>query len=218
MPFFVIDDLALRWTVTILFAASIAGYLYILGAQDDRWICTIEHLVHLAMSAAMIVMAWPVAMNLPKTEPMVFFLLAAAWFMVVTARISSSITGRLTNGYYGLTMAAAAWMYAIMGGGLLSRTSHSADCALADSPDMQMPGMDTSAPQMSTSATEPEWITTLNWIATAGFAIAALSWLYRYVAHHTTTAVPATGYLSHLGALCQALMADGMAIMFSAML
>jgi Domain of unknown function (DUF5134) len=53
-------------------------HLYILVAQHDRQTSTVNHLLHLTMSVAMILMAWRVGMNLPTVGPMIFFLLADA--------------------------------------------------------------------------------------------------------------------------------------------
>lgn len=213
-----IDDLALRWIVTVLFAASIAGYVYVLVAQHGRWTCTVNHLLHLAMSVAMIVMAWPVGMDLHPVGPMVFFLLAAVWFVLAPGRVSSGIPDRVITSYHAVKMTAMAWMYAVMSGSLPGQTCHPSHHALSGSPGMQMAGMDLSRPDMSWAAPEPGWITTVNSIATAGFAVAALSWLYRYLAECTTDPAPRTAQLAHLAPLCQAFMAAGAAIMFGVML
>lgn len=103
-----IGDLALRWTVTVLFGASFAGHVYGLIAQGGRWICTVERLLHIVMCAAMVVMAWPVAVELPTIGPMVFFLAAAVWFVLVATHVFSGDTDRLTNGYHAIMMAAVA--------------------------------------------------------------------------------------------------------------
>ncbi|HTX93544.1 MAG TPA: hypothetical protein VME67_01130, partial [Mycobacterium sp.] len=50
-------DVAMRWVVTLLFGASIAIYVYILVAQRGRWTSIVNHLLHLVMSAGMILMA-----------------------------------------------------------------------------------------------------------------------------------------------------------------
>lgn len=175
-----IGDLALRWAVTVLFGASLAGHLYGLAAQRERWICTVERLLHIVMCAAMVVMAWPIGMELPTLGPMVFFLAAAVWFVLVVAHVFSADADRLANGYHAVMMAAVAWLYAVMSGG----------------------------------PPEPEWITTVNWIAAVGFASAAVYWLYQYFAQRKTN--PAR--LGDWGTLCQAFMASGMAIMFGVML
>jgi DNA-binding FrmR family transcriptional regulator len=71
------------------FGVSIATYVYILVAQHDRQTSTVNHLLHLTMSAAMILMGWRVEMNLPTVGPMIFFLLAGVWFVCVAGRVSS---------------------------------------------------------------------------------------------------------------------------------
>lgn len=214
---FVIDDLALRWIVTVLFAASIAGYGCILAAQHNRWTCTVNHLLHLAMAAAMIVMAWPAGMGLPVVGPMVFFLLAAGWFVLAPGRVFSGIADRLINSYHAMKMTAMAWMYAVMSGHLPGQTCHSADHAISGSPGMHMAEMNMPVSEMSSTASEPGWITTVNSIAAVGFAIAALYWLYRYVAERRSNAVSHRAQLVVLGPLCQALMAAGAALMFAVM-
>lgn len=209
-----IDGIVLPLTVTVLFGASFAAHVYILVAQHGPWICTVERLLHSVMCAAMVVMAWPVGMELPPLGPIIFFLAAAVWFVLVAAHVFSSPAARLTNGYHAIMMAAVAWLYAVMGGGLPGRPRHSPDHTMSSSLGMQMPGMDMSVPETA----QPGWITTLNWIATVGYACAAVYWLYRYFAQHKTNPVLHTDRLAELGPPCQAFMASGMAIMFGAML
>lgn len=197
-----IGDLALSWAVTLLFGASFAGHAYGLIAQRERWICTVERVLHIVMCAAMVVMAWPVGMKLSTLAPMAFFLAAAAWFVLVAAHVFSGDAGRLANGYHAVMMAAVAWLYAVMSSGPLSGRGHS--------PDHTMPGMDMPVPDTS----EPGWITTVDWIAAVGFASAAAYWLYRYFAQRETN--PAR--LGNWGTLCHAFMAAGMAVMFGVLL
>lgn len=213
-----IDDLALRWIVTILFAASIAGYGCILAAQQDRWVCTVNHLLHLAMSVAMIVMAWPAGMGVPTVGPMVFFLLAGLWFVLAPGRVFSGIADRLINSYHAVKMTAMAWMYAVMSGSLPGQNCHPSRHAMHGSPGMPMAGMDMSGPETPWTATGPGWITTVNAIAAAGFAVAALYWLSRSFAARTTDPAHHTAHLTYLGTLCQSFMAAGAAIMFAVML
>lgn len=215
MSHFVIGGLVLRWIVTVFFGVSIAGYVYILVAQRGRRTCTVNHVLHLVMSAAMIAMAWPVGMGLPTVGPMVFFVLAALWFVLAAGRAPSATSDRLTNGYYAVMMAAMAWMYAVMNGGLPGQTGHSPDHTLSGSPGMKMPGTDISAPETSWPAPEPGWITAVNLTAAVGFAMTAVCWLYRYFADRRTKPVPHTAQLTHLRLLCQACMATGLAIMFA---
>lgn len=159
MSRFLIDELALRWVVTVLFGLSAAGYVYILVAQHGRWTSAVNHLLHLVMSVAMIVMAWPVGMDFPTVGPMIFFLLAAFWFLLVAGRVSSGTPDRLTNGYNAVMMTAMAWMYAVMNGRLSVQTGHSSDQTLSGSPWAEMRGIDTSVHDMSWTAPEPGWIT-----------------------------------------------------------
>jgi hypothetical protein len=216
MSHFLIDDPALRWIVTVLFCVSITGYVYVLVAQHRRWICTVNHLLHLVMSVAMIAMVWAVGMDLPAFGPMVFFLLAAVWFLVVACRVSCNNSDRVTNGYYAVMMTAMAWMYAVMDGSLPGQTGqHSTDHTVSGSPGMEMHGMDMSGPEISWTVSEPGWITIVNWIVTVGFAVAAVYWLYRYFADRATNPAPHRARLANLGLLCQAFMAAGIAIMFA---
>jgi hypothetical protein len=209
-----IDGLALPLTVTVLFGASLAAHLYTLVAQHGPWICSVERLLHSVMCAAMVVMAWPVGMELPPLGPIIFFLAAAVWFLLVAAHVFSGNAARLTNGYHAIMMAAVAWLYAVMNGGPLSQRGHSPDHTMSGAPGMQMPGMDMSVHETA----QPGWITTLNWIATVGYASAAVYWLYRYFGQRKTNPVLDTNRLVQLGPPCQAFMASGMAIMFGTML
>jgi hypothetical protein len=213
MSHIVIGDLVLPLTVTVLFGVSLAGHVYFLVAQRSQWLGAVESLLHVVMCAAMILMAWPVGMELPTPGPIVFFLAAAAWFVLVAAHIFSDTAARLTNCYHATMMAAVAWLYAVMGGGLPGQPGRSPDHAMSRSPGMQMPDMDLSVPKTA----EPGWITTLNWIATVGYACAAMYWLYRYFAQRKTNPGPHSAYLAGLGPPCQAFMASGMAIMFGTM-
>jgi hypothetical protein len=209
-----IGDLALRWTVTVLFGASFAGHLYGLVAQRERWVCTIERLLHIVMCAAMVVMAWPVGMKLPTLGPMVFFLAAAVWFVLVAAHVFSGDDGRLTNGYHAVMMAAVAWLYSVMSGGPLDGRTHSPEHNMTSPSGMNMPGMDMSAPETA----QPGWVTAVDWIAAVGFATAAVYWLYWYFAQRKTNPGLQTARLRDWGTQCHAFMASGMAIMFGVLL
>ncbi|ORB12201.1 hypothetical protein BST37_16985 [Mycobacterium noviomagense] len=209
-----IDGLALPLAVTVLFGASFATHVYILVAQDGPWTSTVERLLHIVMCAAMVVMAWPVGMELAPLGPIIFFLAATVWFMLVAALVFSGTAERLINGYHAIMMAAVAWLYAVMNGGLPGQHSHSPDHTMSSAPGVQMPGMN-----MSLSETaQPVWVTTVNWIATVGYATAAVYWLYRYFAQRKTNPALQRANLADLGLPCQAFMAAGMAVMFGAML
>jgi hypothetical protein len=218
MSHILIGDLALRWIVTMLFGVSIATYLYTLVAQRGRWTSTVNHLLHLTMSAAVILMAGRIGLNLPTVGPMVFFLLAGVWFVRVAGRVSAATGDRLANCYYAVMVAAMAWMYALMNGSLPGQTGHLPAHAQSGSLVMGMSGMEMSAQEMSRTVLGPGWITTVNWIATLGFAAVALSWPCHYFAKRRTNPVQHAAQLAHLELLYQAFTAAGTALMFGVML
>ena len=149
-----IDDPALRWTVSALFAAGAAGYLYLLAVRPGRWPYPIRHLPHLVMPIAMIAMAWPAGGALPTVGPMLFFLVAAAGFAIALTRPGAAVADRLTDGYHAAKMLAMVWMYAVMTAATGAAPGHAHHPA--------------------------PWTAAVNTLAAAGFA-AALWWLGRYV-------------------------------------
>ena len=218
-----IQDVTLRWVVTLLFLFSAGVYVQASVANRQSGADVIGNALHAIMAVAMAVMAWPRGAALPTTAPMVFFALAALWFTVVAARAAAH---RGANVYHALMMLAMSWMYAAMGGLPLLRAAQPA----------AMPGM-ISAP-VSTGhgghgghgghaghsghggggghSDMPAWVGTLNWICAVGFAAAFVYWLYRFVV--ARMGGPAQSVQRHVGILCQAAMAAGMAIMFAVML
>lgn len=200
-----IGDLTLRWMVTALFGVSIAAYVYILVAQRNRSNGLINHLLHLTMAAAMILMAWHIGMELSAVGPMVFFAVAGACFVRAASRASSATGERLVNSYYAVMTAAMVWMYAVMTG---TGPGH-ADPPPSDSLAMDMPGMAMPGHEMPRAPAGLGWITTVNWIATLGFAVVALYWSCRWVAQRQHTRVEP---------LYQACTAAGTATMFFALL
>lgn len=231
-----IDDIALRWAVTLLFALSAAECAYTIwfktqrstaadGPSTGSAVATLErvatrrvgrsrrtldvvcNLLHLVMAVAMGVMAWPRGAELPTTGPMIFFLLAAGWFVVTAAVGATTTAARLIHGYHAVMMLAMAWMYAVMNGGIVPGTGGH------DHAHHDMTHMDMSAMQMPSS---PVWVTGLNWAVTVGFAVAAVWWLHRYFSVRSAARGPLAH--AHFGVLCQAMSAAGMAIMFAVML
>ena len=195
-----IADVTLRWVVTVLFALGAAECVLAIASTHRRPVPLIGRLLHLVMAVAMAVMAWPRGAELPTAAPMVFFAAAAAWFAGVT--LTTARSGRLVEGYHTLMMAAMAWMYAVMTGAVL--------------PGQAAHGTEHTMSGMGHAAGYPMWITAVNWWWTVVFAVAAPWWLWRYFA--SRRAGTAALSVPHLGALCQALMAAGMAIMFGVML
>ena len=218
MSHILIGEQALRWIVTALFGFSIATYVYILVAQRGRWTNTVNHLLHLTMSAAMILMAWRVGLNLPTVGPMIFFLLAGAWFVRVAGRVSSATGQRVTNCYYAVMMAAMAWMYALMNGSLPGQRGHSHDHAQSGSLVTSVSEMEMSAHEMVPAAPGAGWITIVNWTVTLGFAAVAVYWPCHYFVKRKTNLMHNTPQLAHVELLYRATTAAGTALMFAVML
>ncbi len=217
-----INDLTLRWIVTLLFAFSAGVCLSAIARNRHSVGSLISHSLHAIMAIAMAVMAWPRGAELPTRAPMVFFLFAAVWFAIVTVRTHGY---RAANAYHTLMMLAMAWMYAAMGGLPLRPQDHSAPAGMAG---MNMAGTSGSAGHaghgghgghltgMQTGARAEPWIGTLNWVCTVGFAAVAAYWLYRFITVRVQR--PDDETHSSVGILCQLAMAAGMAIMFGVML
>ena len=183
-------DNALRFMVTLLFGVSFAGYGYFLVAQRRCWTSAVSHLLHLAMSVAMILMAWGLGTKPPTIGAIICFLLAGAWFVWVAGRVPGASCDRPTNIYYAVMMAAMAWMYASMKGSLPGQSGHSTG-----------QGMPMSAHDMSPPEPEPGWITTVNWIATLG-----PSTQFAWSGSETKAAEAGDPYRQAMNDLCQVLL------------
>ncbi|AFA74774.1 putative integral membrane protein [Gordonia polyisoprenivorans VH2] len=235
-----IDDIVLRWVVTILFALAAAQCAYLMLTRRMPWEAYVGHVLHLVMSVAMLVMAWPFSADWPTAGPMWFFVVAAAWFLVSLAlhpRLrptddcgcvppTTTPFGRLAAVYHATMMGAMAWMYAVMNGIVLPGGPTTQAMAMGspgpsvtvlahnhdDMPGMNMPGMD-----VGHHAAQPGYVTPVNWILTIGFALAAAVWLYLYFARRRAPGA-STDLMTFAGDLCQVFMAVGMAIMFGVML
>ena len=211
-----IDDPALRWSVTALFGVSLAAYAYLAVAQRDRWTCTVNHLLHLAMSVAMILMIWRVDLGLPTMGPTLFFLLAGVWFACLAVRNSAQSGQRLKTGYYAVMMAAMAWMSALMSGGMPGTDTHTR--SRPDSAVMDMPGMEMPAHPMPPAAGGFSWVGAANWIGAVGFAAAALYWAWRFAGERRMGRVTAIAPLARMEPVYQAFTAAGTALMFDALI
>lgn len=207
----VISDLALRWVVTVMFALSAAECAVGIVLGDRHWRRVIGQVLHIVMALAMAVMAWPRGAALPTIAPMVFFLLATAWYVGVVVAVADH---RAVNGYHGAMMLAMAWMYAVMNGNLLPGQSRTADAGAPHGTgqmSMAMPDTHTHG-----GGGDPAWIMAINWFWTVGFALAALWWTYRFFEERRHR--PAEPAYRFFGVACQSMMAAGMAIMFGVML
>lgn len=217
-----IEDLALRWTVTVLFVITAVECTVAAYGVRRNWTSAVGNAIHVLMAVAMTVMAWPEGAELPTTPPMVFFLLAAVWFLVMFAVGAGR---RLGNLYHVAMMLAMAWMYAWMNGALFSEQAsdtaphdmprHGSHLPGLDHQGMNLPhrddGMDVMTGMSDPSAAYPAWIEAVNWLCAIGFAIATAYWFYRYLTHRADST---TDVVSRLGLLCQAMMAGGVATVF----
>lgn len=224
--------MTLRWIVTLLFVFSAGVCVQTIVANRHSAANVISHALHAIMAVAMAVMAWPRGAELPPRAPMIFFLGAALWFAVSTARVAGH---RAANVYHAFMMLAMSWMYAAMGGLNLPKARDSASMPGIDGMDGMpgmpgMPGMDGSSGHTGhgghaghgghgagdSGAQSAAWVGALNWMCTIGFSVAAVFWLYRLI----TARLQSAEDRSHqtVGILCQLAMAAGMAIMFGVML
>jgi hypothetical protein len=218
----VVEEFALRWTVTILFVISAGECLVTTFARRRNPTIVVGNLLHVLMALAMAVMAWPWGAQLPTTPPMVFFLLAAVWFLTVIIRARSGPQFR--NLYHLVMMLSMAWMYALMNGNVLpgQTTDSASSTPPPDHSDMHTSALDRHSQEaLGTDGVHgwvelPAWINAVNWVFAVGFAVATAYWFYRYV-------TKARGEFSgdslelaqdRLGVLCQAMMAGGAATMF----
>ena len=212
-----IQDMALRWVVTLLFVFSAAVCVQAIVANRHSVSSLISHSLHAIMAVSMAVMAWPRGAELPTRAPMIFFAAAAVWFAVVMVRTTGH---RVANVYHSLMMLAMAWMYAAMGGLPLRSESESMAATMPDingsSGHAGHAGHAGHSAGMHTGAEPATWVHGLNWLCTIGFAIATAYWFYRLVTARLQP--PADGSDQSIGILCQLAMAAGMAIMFAVML
>lgn len=147
---------------------------------------------------------------------MVFFLLAAIWFVALAVAGASGVGERLTNGYHTVMMTAMVWMFAVIHSGPSAGSDHPHHHDVHASGMHTSSGIDASSMELSPNPNEPAWIAAINWIATLGFAIAAVYWRYRVFVERRTSPVSHDALLARTGPLGQACMAAGMAIMFGA--
>lgn len=202
-------DNTLRWAVTALFTVSFLAYAYFLVAQRKCWTDMVSQVLHLAMSAVMILMAWGVGMTLPTIAATTCFLLGGAWFVGIAGRAPLAVDGQLTNYYYAVMMVAMAWMYGAMNGGLPGGSAHSGGEAMALPAHAGMAGMQPATYRM------PDWVGAVNWTAAVGFAAVAIYWAYRWMARRWTSLMPRAVRLTHAQIVTQTVTAAGTALMFA---
>jgi len=210
-----IQDLALRWIVTLAFLFSAGVCVRSIPANRHSGASIVSHSLHAIMAIAMAVMAWPRGAELPTRAPTIFFFAAALWFAVITLR---SADHRPANSYHTFMMLAMSWMYAAMGGLPVRGNGQPGADAMAGMGGGHAGHGGHGGHSATGPATTAGWSLygVLNWVCTIAFGIAAVFWLYRFI----TERLQASDRSLHnsVAILCQLAMAAGMAIMFAVML
>jgi hypothetical protein len=197
----VIPEPVPRWIFTLAFAAVGLFCLY-RGARHGPATQRVSGVLHLALCAGMVAMAWPAATNLGRVPQIVFFAFAAVWFaglLVVDARGPHE---RLSLGYHAVMPAAMVWMALAM------------PAATSDVP-AEMPSGDAHAGMsmgVGTTMTtgSPTLVAVIAVVLTAAFAVTGGFWLVRAVG---AASVAGGSRLPAAGLAADAVMGLGMAVM-----
>lgn len=206
-----IHDIVLRWVVVTLFGLTAVEYGVAVATERRPWTSIVNHLLHLVMAAAMVVMAWPWAAKYPTTAPAAFFVIAAIAFVTMAVFAVRTPAARGLYVYHGLMMLATAWMFVVMDDHLMpAHSSTRSDMAMP----MNMPGIGMSGMDMPASTEAPAWFSAVGWIGVVGCAVAAVFWVCRYIVERRHKVASRRS----LGDWGQAMMAAGMAIFFVATL
>ncbi|MFF9570509.1 DUF5134 domain-containing protein [Streptomyces sp. NPDC014685] len=163
----------LRWILTLLFCALAAHGLWrALTARSHPWTARLAHALHAVMALAMFAMAWSWGMDLPGTPQVVFFSVAAAWFLLAALAVPNGPGPRaraLVDALpHAVMTGAMAWMAAAMSSAMSMGATgggHAHD----------MPGMDMSAPgataTMTLDDTADRWSAVLLALVLLAFAL-----------------------------------------------
>jgi hypothetical protein len=201
-----IDSVALRWILTLTFAAIGAYYLVRCVQASSTWVLRVSCVAHLAMSSAMIAMVWPWGRNIPVGPQVAVFVLAALWFLPL-ARPRDGGAIRVLDLHHVVIMGAMAWMVGsmptVMGSG------SDMPQAMDMSHGMAMPGTG------GNSAGVPGYLTAVSIVLAAYFVVYTL-WL----AAHTVgpRRAPQLDTAQAKERCCQGIMSVGMTIMLIAVL
>ncbi|ETK34883.1 membrane protein [Microbispora sp. ATCC PTA-5024] len=149
---------ALHWLLTVCFAVVAGQAAWRAGAARDGGapardpaLERVTHALHALMAVAMAVMTWPWGMRVPARPQVVFFSLAAVWFLAAACFVRSSAAPLpyrvLHAAPHALAMTAAAWMADTM------RAGSSVGGGESVSSMMDMPGMHMRAPGSAAAMT-----------------------------------------------------------------
>lgn len=222
-----LDDVALSWTLTIVFTITGGYYLCTLLRRGRRTpAATTDDGLHVMMSVAMIAMVWPIGLTVPVMVYVTMFTAAALWFAARAlftgspgtigagdpATVSAHHGSRPIAWYHAAMMASMVFMAICMNGAM----STMAATASATGSGSTMADMSGTATAITTTATAGDrlvsrdptsWVWIGSLLLAAAFLLAA-TWLARVGlrgrTRHTLVAGGAGG-----------LMAVGMAVMFA---
>jgi hypothetical protein len=165
----VIAEPALRWIVTVAFAA--AGIVCALRCVRQGPVhCRVSDVLHALMCAAMIAMAWPAGMDLPRIPQLVLFAVATAWFAGMLAAGATGHGGRWSLGHHTLMMAGMAWMLFVMPAVMAGMTVH--DAASGG-------GHDHHAGGAAVTMNSPAHVVVVAVVLAVVFLVAGTAWLAR---------------------------------------
>lgn len=136
-----IAAMGLRWTLTVLFGLlTLYGIWRVAVSGHDSAAGRVAHGLHTVMALAMGVMVWPEGMDLPAWPQVVFFSLAALWFVAVgTAAPGALPRSRALRAAlpHVLVMGAMAWMVYAMSS---TMSVHAGSGGTGSMPGMDMSG------------------------------------------------------------------------------
>jgi hypothetical protein len=198
----VITESGLRWIVTLAFVATGVFCLYRLVRQGPA-VHRVCDVLHVLMSAGMVAMAWPGAMNFARVPQVLLFAAAAAWFvgMLVLGGEGHAAHGRLSLGHYALMMGGMAWMVLVMP---LAMTG----MVMSAPASGEHAGMSMGGPAMSGNA--PLHVVVVAVVFAAVFLVAGVGWLARAI---DTGRGDGTLRLRTAGLAVDGVMSLGMAVM-----
>ncbi|GHF42270.1 hypothetical protein FHX82_005082 [Amycolatopsis bartoniae] len=189
-----IPEPALRWIVTVAFAATGVFCLYRClrhGSATHR----VSDVLHVLMCAGMIAMAWPAGMTFARVPQVLLFSAAAVWFVGVLVLGHAGAHGRLSLGQHALMMGGMAWMVLVMPSAMAGTTMTAASGEHA-----AMSGGGSSSPGVAAAA-----------VVLAGvFLVAGTAWLARAIDSGRAEHRLRLGIAGHAA---EAVMSLGMALM-----
>ncbi|WP_206792062.1 DUF5134 domain-containing protein [Amycolatopsis sp. MtRt-6] len=196
----------LRWILTAMFVLTGAFCAYRCLRQGSAAERTGD-VLHVVMCVAMVAMVWPATMSVARWPQIVFFALAAVWFVGIAAVGSShgDHGGRRVAIYHVVMMAAMAWMVFVMPRAMSGMTGTGGT--------MEMPGHAGMPVPVPGTGTTPADVTSVALVLVVVFVVSGLVFLSRAI-DDARASRPA---LRSLGGGANGVMALGMGLMLLTM-